>query len=169
MRTEGKWSHSRKNRFQPAFLCLSYYAITIFAYANRSFIGKVHGAAPSMLATVFPSTDVIADSCSVLQYSRRLFLFFLSSRVLGFRVHHPLTTLDRSLRPGDMGVFGLQTGGSTGIRTPDLLLESQECNHCTTMNFLGRRFLYTVLYTPVTLANFRSVTLAKKYWLPSYW
>ncbi len=44
-------------------------------------------------------------------------------------------TLDTSLRPGGgvRGCLGSKLWwGGTGIRTPDLLLESQECNHYAT-------------------------------------
>ena len=57
--------------------------------------------------------------------------------MLGFRVHHPfqgpLTHLC-DLEAGYGGCLGskLFWWGSTGIRTPDLLLESQECNHYAT-------------------------------------
>ncbi len=63
----------------------------------------------------------------------RVFLVIPGARLL--RTPSLSGTLDASLRPGG-GVWGCLGSklwwGGTGIRTPDLLLESQECNHYAT-------------------------------------
>ncbi len=66
---------------------------------------------------------------SLLAFSAKL-IFFWSSRVLGFRVHHPFPGPVAhlcDLEGGYGGVLGSKLWwGGTGIRTPDLLHASRE-------------------------------------------